>query len=826
MKDKYRHKFGALMALLVLAAFALTGCSGSAGPAGPQGTTGATGPAGNPVVNPAALTAEQAETFTMTGTVTSVTIASPPVVKFWLKDASGSGIINMGTKNAAGTALNNLRFALAKLVPGTNGSPDQWVSYMVTNTSRPTTENNGTLVDNGDGSYTYTFTTDVTDVTKTGGVTYEPNLTHRLAIQCSGTLPGSTSTIYNPANITYDFIPATGKPVGAADTRREIVSIAACNECHGKLALHGGGRIDTKLCVVCHTDQRRIGQTASTEAGGIFTSPVATSGSQAGKVVTYITDGQAVGNFVNMIHKIHMGNKLTKQNYNFAGVAFNAIGFPQDQTNCRKCHKGDTEAQLAVTPQGNNWKTKPSRLACGACHDGIDFATGTGTTVKGATTGHIGGARADDAFCILCHDPLSIETKHMTPNATPNNPSVPAGAVNFTYEINSLTVNAGNQAVVKFRILKDGTAVAFNGSGANPLTGFTGSPGFLVAFADGTDTAVDYNNKGNLVAAAQPVTVSIADLLPSAASPKGTLGTPGADGYYTATIGTATYTAANFPAGAKMRAVALQGYFTQAAGTNGLAAATARHAIAAWKGAAGDTIRREVVDSDKCSQCHEWFEGHGGSRVKTVMVCIMCHNGNFTSSGRGVTVANLAPAEAAKLTAAGYDATNPLTFPEKSMHFKNLIHGIHASHARTTKFDFVRDRNGGLYYDFSHVTFPGILKNCETCHKPGTYGVNLPAGALWSTTRITADINGDGTGQDTSPATVKTMRATVNPTDRVTSPIAATCIACHDGALPRAHILASGGLIDVARGGAINGEQCLLCHGPDKVADVKVMHAK
>ena len=29
----------------------------------------------------------------------------------------------------------------------------------------------------------------------------------------------------------------------------------------------------------------------------------------------------------------------------------------------------------------------------------------------------------------------------------------------------------------------------------------------------------------------------------------------------------------------------------------------------------GDTARRQVVDSDNCAKCHEWFEGHGGNRV-------------------------------------------------------------------------------------------------------------------------------------------------------------------------------------------------------------------
>jgi len=66
----------------------------------------------------------------ITAKVTSVSIASAPVVNV----------------------------SLAKLVPGAGGSPSKWVSYIVTtvetNTAasaptRPSTDNTGTLVDNG-----------------------------------------------------------------------------------------------------------------------------------------------------------------------------------------------------------------------------------------------------------------------------------------------------------------------------------------------------------------------------------------------------------------------------------------------------------------------------------------------------------------------------------------------------------------------------------------------------------------------------------------------------------------------------------------------------
>ena len=163
---------------------------------------------------------------------------------------------------------------------------------------------------------------------------------------------------------------------------------------------------------------------------------------------------------------------------------------------------------MAAAPQGNNWKDKPSRLACGSCHDGIDWTTGTGKTVSGATTGHVGGPATSDAFCAVCHNAASIDTVyHVTANATPNNPNVPAGAVNFIYEISTVTVNASSQPVVTFRIKSytgsltnaaTATPVTFNNAAAATLlTGFTGSPSFLVyAMPTARIRTIDYNNHG------------------------------------------------------------------------------------------------------------------------------------------------------------------------------------------------------------------------------------------------------------------------------------------------------------------------------------------
>src|SRR6185369_1005864 len=136
-----------LASILAATALMLVGCGGgsdgAAGPAGPSGPPGATGATvtnvGTLNSNSVAPTADAAAEFLARRpqiTVQSVTISSPPVVKFTVKDANGYGWAGLGSKSQSSTAivasLTNLSFTLAKLVPGTNGSPSKWVSYIVT----------------------------------------------------------------------------------------------------------------------------------------------------------------------------------------------------------------------------------------------------------------------------------------------------------------------------------------------------------------------------------------------------------------------------------------------------------------------------------------------------------------------------------------------------------------------------------------------------------------------------------------------------------------------------------------------------------------------
>ncbi|HEY2190018.1 MAG TPA: hypothetical protein VGH48_15785, partial [Caldimonas sp.] len=189
----------------------------------------------------------------------------------------------------------------------------------------------------------------------------------------------------------------------------------------------------------------------------------------------------------------------------------------------------------------------PSALACGACHDGINFKTATGVTladkaagltstnINGTGIAHPAGPQPDDSACALCHKsngtfPLAdINLAHFP--VTPPNPAnalvvtggnantnaswiasgasvgrLPPGAITPTYDIQSVSRNASKQPVMVFRWLQNGTAVAINPfatAAVNPATGnkemwdnFMGSPSAQFVFAvpqDVTTAPADFN---------------------------------------------------------------------------------------------------------------------------------------------------------------------------------------------------------------------------------------------------------------------------------------------------------------------------------------------
>jgi len=214
----------------------------------------------------------------------------------------------------------------------------------------------------------------------------------------------------------------------------------------------------------------------------------------------------------------------------------------------------------------------------------------------------------------------------------------------------------------------------------------------------------------------------------------------------------------------------------------------------------GDDVRRTSVNMDKCLDCHEIFEGHGGNRVDDPQVCVTCHVPNLSSSGRTVNLAH----------------------PEATNNLRDMLHGIHGAGVRTTAYEFVRIRGGNEYvYDWSHVEFPGEISNCETCHDAGAFELPLVDNTL-VTTNVTTD------GVNAAPADVTAARATVpNATDLIISPMTSSCYFCHDGEAAVAHMEQNGGAIDWPRAQYLTEkpyETCAVCHGSGKIADVMPVH--
>lgn len=904
MQRKVLGRFSSfLIASTAAAALFLGGCEGDRGPKGEPGT-----PAGA-FTNLSTATTDQRASTTFdqdASTVDSVTIQSPPVVTFTLKTTSGQAVEGIGSRDATGR-LNNLAFSLAKLIPANNGTPSHWVNYIVTTVptggaavaaSRPTSDREGRLEYLGNGKYRYTFARDIKLIqgqvnamtfsgnnrrNDLGDLTYDPTKTHRLVVAYGGNIPGTTPAVAykNAINLVYDFVPSTGARVTSSTsnaTQRNIVLTKYCNECHGNpgdpnnLNEQGWGlgvttphldRVDTRYCAICHTSQRAYGRAISTPTNGAFTgntyvtADVSTADPSTGEV-------QILGEFVTMVHKIHMGSNLTETGYSYAGLHFNEVAYPQSAALCRKCHRADTAQEQAVTPQGNNWRAMPSRKACGSCHDNVHFSTGT---ITEGTTTITHPVQLNDASCNACHTPTAITEVHAQAIVTPLNTEAPAGLANFKYEIASAAVDTDNVVTIKFRILRDGTPVTLNAPSAGATTalaGFSGSPAFLFAYASpqfesDPDAPADFNNLGR--PAAQPDSVSLANLLNTDFSAVGSLSTPDSSGFYTATIRSSAVPTTSvptptprppFPAGAKMRTVALQSYFTQ---TGFDASIAGRHTVAVSKTVTNDTERRKVVDPAKCRKCHEFFEAHGGQRVYETQVCVTCHNPNLSTSGRSITNTRLAGFDAPELALAraillewypSFSTTAPtpefaaLTFPETSNNFKDMIHGIHAGGTRTYPFRDVRgDRLAVI--NGEEIAFPNMLGNCEACHisqqsyTPDAVSA-LGAKALPSThvTRNAALAGGTQTAANVSAA----RRTVPNPEDLVVAPITAACVSCHDKPLAKAHMQANGAQLGAALTDPSftdmgverslrpsSTEQCLLCHGVGKVADVVTMHA-
>ncbi len=735
-----------------------TGAQGGAGGQGPTGSNGAPGASGFPGVSTGLQVA-----------VTSVTTAptGPISVRFTLKDDRGYPV-DINGKYSDNTVIQP-RFALAyadadgagNVLPytvltnsasnsNTNPNPGTMTAPAV-----GTTNTSGTLAENGTGAGDYTYTFPTTSTAKgPQAVAYDPaklSSTHTVWIQAARQTnlsnPNDTST-FKAVNARYDFVPAGGTPV-----KREIASTASCSTCHSAFkpesitsgapnaAFHGGGRVEAAFCNVCHNPARKNsdGTANLTANSAVFvhrihnskvlqqptpqTTGTSTTGWQGSASCTATAPCTCT-----VAAPCEIGGNL------FHNIE---IGFPQDIRNCNACHKGATQAAQSLG--------RPTRTACGACHDYVDFTGAQATTCTDpvtvdAVTGiptpcnHIAvqtpQTLTDDLSCAQCHQPSDITGYHATivppnPTASYSSPAptgfsnntnaaymaaagaVPAGAAVITYDVKSVAAfkDASNvlRPQIVFKLKKTvgttTTDVDFGtyNSTTNPelIPGFVGSPSVYFAFAvpqDGISAPADFNVTASGYIKTIWKTASATTMVRDAST-----------GYYTVTL-----TSTVIPANATMLTGGVGYTYSLSSAppltqidlpafpynTTTKMGGLIVPAPDAWKVATGYTGRRSVVSNAKCNACHVALGAtptfHAGQR-NDGPTCSFCHNPNRTSSGWSANV-------------------------------KDFIHGIHGGRERTVTFNW---HAPSATENYGEVEFPSALKNCEACHLAGTYDFSL-----------------------------------------------------------------------------------------------------
>ena len=750
------------------------GATGPSGPSGPSGPTGPSGPAGTPYTPPvASVTSVDAIAATVTGVTTVGVSGSGNLqqrVTFKLADRSG--------KPLQGLLPADIRFTSAKLIPAAAGSgkSSKWKSYIYNAANQATSETGtaGTLVDNKDGTYTYTFAKNLGPLT--GELAYDATKTHRVALQLGKGIN----------NAAYTWQPSTGATTGIFS--REIVDNDTCNACHDVLFFHGGtpdagGRRDTQYCVTCHNDD--------------VVDPD-TSNSVDMKV---------------LIHKIHAGAELTN-GYTIIGYQgsvhdYSGIEWTQDIRNCQTCH----EESDADTPQASNYRLVPHIEACGTCHDAVDFATGAGHGAVGPAT---------NADCAFCHGPDStLFGGALKPENAHRIPAVEA-AKKIQYQIVKVEgvkldgsagavagkVSPGEYALATIKVVDptnantpydilDGLTTVDNQS--NPWSPKT-RPGLSnlnpSLRLDVVWSTKEFLNFGTTLEtatmAAQPALINFVQNTAASASvcvggagvgcPPQALGYPtkNADGSFTKAAyvpvpatGVTGSGAAHFEGRPALDTNPYEP-LPEAGEVNNENLRVVSIGVDFPITDATGQARRNVVDVTKCNDCHNVLSLHGGNRHGSVELCSTCHNPD--------AVCDIG------------------TATEGNVDLKVIAHGWH-----NKTFNQCGQNSTTLTF-----TYPGRLNNCEGCHVENGF---YPADAtkVYATSIRAGALRGD-------------------PTDDTNiTPNLAVCSNCHTSSLANAHMKQNGASDTAVQAkdgtytlGAI--ETCSLCHGPGQSADLRVMH--
>ena len=671
----------------------------------------------------------------MTITITGANIATDGTitVNYTLTDPSGLPLDSSGVSTPGTISLSYV----AAVLP--NGA-DQYVSYTTrtaTGTVIPTTQqagadSGGTATAAGTG-YQYVFHTKAPSG-------FDATATHTIGIYGSRNL-SVYSLPTNYASATFNFVPNGSKVTHVHD----IIETASCNACHDQLSAHGGSRRGMNMCVLCHTPQTLDPNTGQTMDAKVF------------------------------FHKLHMGANLPSvqagtpyvpAKNSFGSFDYSQVIFPvqpeEDPRRCVTCHSQTTKAAQATA-----YMTNPSRVACGSCHDDVNFATGAN---------HAGGIQNDDNLCANCHIPqgemdfdASIAGAHVSPTAS----TLLSGLnVKITNVSNG---SAGKAPTLTFTVLDS------SGNGI-PLSKLSS----ISATMAGPTTDYGNTNFGSDVTTPGYVTESMTKATCSAA---GTC-------MYTFTHAIPAAATGTFAIGIEARRSEtvpqlISGNTVQTSIQYGAANPVSYFSVD------GSAVanRRAVVALSNCNQCHVNLSLHGGLRNNTEY-CAFCHNPNNTDISTRPT-ATLAADKA---------------LPPQGINFAMMVHKVHYGvNMQAAGRNYTIVGHGGSHNDFTNpgdtassvkaVLFPAMgptgsatdTANCSLCHVNGSEMNDLNLTGLLPVTD---------------------QQGPINPVQPMTS----ACTGCHVTIADAAHALTNTS--------TQLGEACAVCHNSNGAYAVDQVHAQ
>ncbi|HEU4523133.1 MAG TPA: OmcA/MtrC family decaheme c-type cytochrome, partial [Thermoanaerobaculia bacterium] len=397
---------------------------------------------------------------------------------------------------------------------------------------------------------------------------------------------------------------------------------------------------------------------------------------------------------------------------------------------------------------------------CDTCHEGATAATTPSqsdvwytkpsiracgachTDVNFATgEGHRGGPQADDSRCARCHIPDSGEEFDASIKGAHTIPEKSKQLAGLTSTIVSVSNTAPGQKPTIVFSIKNGDGTAVDGTKLATFAPIQGGPtsDYQKYFREDARAAATFD------AATGHTTYTFTNAIPADAT--GSWGFS-ADIYRNATI---------------KRASDGESISVREAAFNPIRYAAVTGSVEAAP---------VVTPTAQCNVCHDRLALHGGQR-QNVQECIICHNPTNTDVSRR-------PANAG---------------PAQSISMELMIHRIHRGHNLTKEYTVYGF--GNTAHDYTHVGYPGDLRNCDKCHAANSEQLPVPSGRV----------------------------PVISPRDYFSpmGPGTAACLGCHDSKDAAAHAY----LQTTTFPGSNNpAESCGVCHGTNAEWSVDKVHAR